>query len=174
MNEFMKSAAIAVLSGGIGGSGVTYLSTVYQADTKARQEIVNKILQDDLAVTKTKASLLRLVKELELIREHTHTETWDQFVAEHPDKLPRFYLSGSIWSRFHSEVFRIKQAYKALGLLPGEPNDKADGDFVIATMKFQIAQGEKADGIVGPNTLQGIIRMLKERGVPSPWDPRRG
>ena len=174
MNEFMKSAAVALLSGGIGGSGVSYLSTVYQADMGARQEIVNKILQDDLKVTKTKTSLLRLVRELELIQEHTHTENWDQFVKDHPDKLPRFYLSGSIWSRFYGEVFRIKQAYKALGLLPGEPNAKADGDFIVATMKFQIERGEKADGIVGPNTFQGIIRELKERGVRSPWDPPSG
>ena len=172
MNEFVKSAAVALLSGGIGGSGVTYLSTVYKTDIEARQEIVNKILQDDLKVTKTKVSLLRLVKELELIEEHTHSESWRAFVKDHPDKLPRFYLSGSIWSRFHSEVFRIKQAYKTLGLLPGEPNKDADGDFVIATMKFQIEQGERADGIVGPNTLQGIIRMLKERDLPSPWDPK--
>lgn len=179
MKDVTKTLVVTLISSGLGASVGSYYTTKYQTDVKAHSAILKRVIDDDLNISKRDVSILRLVKELGSVNPNAVQGDWDRFVAEHPDKLPRFYLSGFIWSRFHSEVRNIKTAYKQLGLLAGDVDDKADSAFALATMRFQIEHGRAdpesrtksltVDGVVGKGTLARLVETMQQKNMPSPW-----
>ena len=182
----LNALKVAVVSGVIGlvAGVVTTLGGVYVAKQKSETELIKQILDKDLQVTKSKVSLLRLIEALGLLKGKLGTEEWNRFVAENPDKLPRFYKSGNIWTRFHKEVPNIRKAYEELNLLEPGSGKGAGPDFAFATFKFQLENeefflkdgpdgkkiGEKLsiDGIVGPATFAAIYKTMKNKPN-SPW-----
>jgi len=168
-----EASWFSLLSGGALVAIITAAGTAYttslKSDDQNRATLIKRLIDEDNSPTGgVPRTGFRTVLATGAVGDKAYREM--QAMARlYPSALPRFYHSGYIYSAFYKDIPAIKAAYRTLGLMsateePPHLNGRVTGEFILATMRLQLAtgaNGRSADGIFG----HGVLRRLEDHAA---------
>ena len=138
-------------------------TTNAQERTKYESGLIAKALEEkDSGVV---AEKLRLLLELQLVRsdQYANLERW----ANNPDDIPGF-AGAAIRDKLIS-FSRLKLLLKNLGRYDGDMEDRNSPELRRAIAQFQFDNDLPPDGLVGPKTLQTLMKVSPALRVSGGW-----